>query len=64
MGWLDRLLGREKKDAGEATGSSDLSREDMKQQAESTVEERGTQAGDIAQAGRERAADEIDRETP
>jgi hypothetical protein len=62
MGWLDRLLGREKKD--EATGSSDVSREDMQQQAESAVEEPATQTEDIAQAGRERAADEIDRETP
>ena len=63
MGWLDRLLGREKKDAGEATGSSDLSHEDMQQQAESAVEDRGTQAQDMAQGERESATDQIDRET-
>jgi hypothetical protein len=61
MGWLDRLLGREKKD--EMAGSSDLSREDMQQQAESAVEGPATQTEDMAQAGRERAGDEIDRET-
>jgi hypothetical protein len=60
MGWLDRLLGREKKTDDAATGSSDMSRESMQQQAESAVEE----PGDTAQAERERAAEQIDRETP
>jgi uncharacterized protein YjbJ (UPF0337 family) len=64
MGWLDRLLGRGKKAAGDAVGSSEMRREGMHQEAEGVAEDRASAAEKAAQAERERAAEErIERES-
>jgi uncharacterized protein YjbJ (UPF0337 family) len=63
MGWLDRLLGRGKKAVGDATGSSEMRREGMHQEAEGVAEDRAADAEATAQAERERAAEHrIERE--
>jgi uncharacterized protein YjbJ (UPF0337 family) len=40
MGWLDKLLGRGKKAAGDVTGDSSLRREGMHQEQAGMAEER------------------------
>ena len=57
MSWLDKLLGRGKKAAGDVTGDSSMQREGMHQEQEGMASERAEQAEDTAQQERERAAE-------
>jgi uncharacterized protein YjbJ (UPF0337 family) len=57
MGWLDRLLGRGKKAAGDMTGDSSMRREGMHQEQEGMAEDRAASAEQMAQEERERAAE-------
>jgi uncharacterized protein YjbJ (UPF0337 family) len=57
MGFLDKLLGRTKKAAGDMTGDSSMRREGMHQEQEGMAEDRAASAEDMAQAERERAAE-------
>jgi uncharacterized protein YjbJ (UPF0337 family) len=63
MGWLDKLLGRGKKAAGDMTGDSSMKREGMHQEQEAMASERAESAEEMAQEERERAAQhEAERE--
>ena len=57
MGWLDKLLGRGKKAAGDITGDSSMRREGMHQEQEGMARERAESAEQLAQEERERAAE-------
>ena len=57
MGWLDKLLGRGKKTAGEVTGDSSMKQEGMHQEQAGMAEERADSAEEMAQEERERAAE-------
>jgi uncharacterized protein YjbJ (UPF0337 family) len=57
MGFLDKLLGRTKKAAGDMTGDSSMRREGMHQEQEGMAEDRAASAEQMAQAERERAAE-------
>jgi uncharacterized protein YjbJ (UPF0337 family) len=57
MGFLDKLLGRGKKTAGDATGDSSMRREGMHQEQQAMAEDRAQSAEEMAQAERERAAE-------
>lgn len=57
MGWLDKLLGRGKKTAGDVTGDPSMRREGMHQEQEGMAKERAESAEQMAQAERERAAE-------
>jgi uncharacterized protein YjbJ (UPF0337 family) len=57
MGFLDRLMGRGKKAAGDVTGDASLRREGIHQEAQSAAEERADSAEQVAQEERERAAE-------
>jgi uncharacterized protein YjbJ (UPF0337 family) len=57
MGFLDKLLGRGKKAAGDVTGDSSLRSEGMHQEQEGMAEDRAAQAEQTAQEERERAAE-------
>ncbi|HWH55262.1 MAG TPA: hypothetical protein VNT04_06745 [Gaiellaceae bacterium] len=57
MGFLDKLLGRTKKAAGDVTGDSSMHREGMHQEQEAMAEDRAESAEQKAQAERERAAE-------
>ena len=57
MGFLDKLLGRTKKAAGDMTGDSSMRREGMHQEQEGMAEDRAESAEQMAQAERERAAE-------
>jgi uncharacterized protein YjbJ (UPF0337 family) len=57
MGFLDKLLGRGKKAAGDLAGDSSMRREGMHQEQEGMAEDRAASAEDVAQAERERAAE-------
>jgi uncharacterized protein YjbJ (UPF0337 family) len=57
MSFWDRLLGRTKKTAGEATGDSEMASEGMHQEQEAQASERAEQADDLAQQAREEAAE-------
>jgi len=57
MSWLDKLLGRGKKTAGEVTGDSSMKREGMHQEQEGMAKERAESAEQLAQEERERAAE-------
>lgn len=62
MGFLDRLLGRSKKDAGEMTGDSSLQSEGEHQEGMAAAEEHAEAAGETAQAeGAEAAANEAEQ---
>jgi uncharacterized protein YjbJ (UPF0337 family) len=64
MGFLDKLLGRTKKAAGDVTGDSSMRREGMHQEQEGMAEDRAASAESMAQAERERAAEHrAERET-
>lgn len=64
MGWLDKLLGRAKKAAGDVTGSEQRWREGRHQEAEGVAEERADAAERQAQEAREQAAEHrAERET-
>ena len=57
MGFLDKLLGRGKKAAGDATGDSSMRTEGMHQEQEGMAEDRAAEAEQMAQEERERAAE-------
>ena len=57
MGWLDRLLGRGKKAAGDIAGDSSMRSEGMHQEQEGMAEDRAAGAEEMAQEERERAAE-------
>ena len=64
MGFLDKLLGRTKKAAGDMTGDSSMRREGMHQEQEGMAEDRAASAAEMAQGERERAAEHrAERET-
>jgi uncharacterized protein YjbJ (UPF0337 family) len=64
MGFLDKLLGRGKKAAGDMTGDTEMQREGMHQEAEAAAQERAAAAEQTAQAERESAAEHrAERET-
>ena len=48
MGWLDKLLGREKKAAGDVTGDSSMKHDGMAQEQEGMASERADSAGSMA----------------
>jgi uncharacterized protein YjbJ (UPF0337 family) len=57
MGFMDRLLGRGKKTAGEMTGDSSMQSEGMHQEQQGMAEDRAESAEEMAQAEREKAAE-------
>jgi uncharacterized protein YjbJ (UPF0337 family) len=57
MSFWDRLLGRGKKTAGEATSDSSMASEGMHQEQEANASDRADQAEDMAQQAREEAAE-------
>lgn len=57
MGFLDKLLGRSKKAAGELAGDPALRREGAAQEAEGAAESRAETYEESAQAAREEAAE-------
>jgi uncharacterized protein YjbJ (UPF0337 family) len=57
MSFLDKLLGRGKKAAGDVTGDSSMRSEGMHQEQEAKASERADQAQQVAQDERERAAE-------
>jgi len=57
MGFLDKLLGRGKKTAGEMTGDSSMKSEGMHQEQQGMAEDRAETAEEMAQAEREKAAE-------
>ena len=57
MGFLDRLMGRGKKAAGDGAGDTSLRREGMHQEAKGAAEERAETAEQVAQKERESAAE-------
>jgi uncharacterized protein YjbJ (UPF0337 family) len=56
-GFLDRLLGRGKKAAGDMADKPEMRREGMHQEAEGAAESRADQAEDMAQEARTDAAE-------
>jgi uncharacterized protein YjbJ (UPF0337 family) len=63
MGFLDKLLGRGKKAAGDLAGDSSLHREGAAQEREANAEDRAAQHEDMAQEHREQAAEaHVERE--
>jgi uncharacterized protein YjbJ (UPF0337 family) len=57
MGLLDKLLGRDKKAAGDLTGDSSMRREGAAQEREGAAEERAGQHEEMAQEQRNQAAE-------
>ena len=57
MSWLDKLLGRGKKAAGDMTGDSSMKQEGMHQEQEGMAKERAESAEQLAKGERERAAE-------
>jgi uncharacterized protein YjbJ (UPF0337 family) len=57
MGFMDKLLGRGKKAAGDMTGDSSMQREGMHQEQQGMAEDRAKSAEETAQAERESAAE-------
>jgi uncharacterized protein YjbJ (UPF0337 family) len=65
MSWLDRLLGRAKKAAGDVTGDEKKRQEGQHQEAEGMAEDRADAAERQAEEAREQAAEHrAERETP
>ena len=65
MSWLDKLLGRNKKAAGDMTGDSSMKQEGMHQEQAGMASERAESAEQMAQEERERAAEhEAQRDNP
>jgi uncharacterized protein YjbJ (UPF0337 family) len=65
VSFLDKLLGRGKKAAGDVTGDASLRREGMHQEQEANAQDRAARHEDLAQDERERAAEHhVERETP
>lgn len=64
MSWLDKLLGRGKKAAGDLKGDASLRREGTAQEQQATAEERAERHEDEAAAARDEAAEHrAERET-
>jgi uncharacterized protein YjbJ (UPF0337 family) len=64
MGFMDKLLGRGKKAAGDLTGDSSMQSEGMHQEQQGMAEDRAKSAEEMAQAERESAAEhKAERET-
>ena len=57
MGFLDRLMGRGKKAAGDVTGDESMRSEGAHQEAKADAEERAEAAEEVAQEARESAAE-------
>jgi uncharacterized protein YjbJ (UPF0337 family) len=57
MGFMDKLLGRGKKAAGDLTGDSSMRSEGTHQEQQGMAEDRADSAEQMAQAERERAAE-------
>jgi uncharacterized protein YjbJ (UPF0337 family) len=57
VSFLDKLLGRGKKAAGDVTGDASLQKEGHHQEQEGMAEDRASDAEDHAQRAREQAAD-------
>jgi uncharacterized protein YjbJ (UPF0337 family) len=57
MSWLDKLMGRGKKAAGDLAGDSSMRRDGMHQEQEGMASERADTAEEKAQAEREHAAE-------
>jgi len=57
MGFLDRLMGRGKKAAGDVTGDASMRREGIHQEAKGAAEDRAETAEAVAQEEREAAAE-------
>jgi uncharacterized protein YjbJ (UPF0337 family) len=57
MGFLDRLLGRTKKAAGDMMGDSSMRREGAAQEREAAAQERAEQHEQMAQEQRDQAAE-------
>ena len=57
MSFLDKILGRGKKAAGDLTGDEGMRRDGVHQEQESMATERAESAEEHAQAERERAAE-------
>ena len=65
MSFLDKLLGRGKKAAGDVTGDSSMASEGMHQEQEGMATERAEHAEQVAQDERERAAEHhAERDNP
>ena len=63
MGWLDKLLGRGKKAAGDMMGDSSMRHEGAAQEREAAAEDRATKHEDMAQEQRQQAAEaHVERE--
>jgi uncharacterized protein YjbJ (UPF0337 family) len=62
VGFLDKLLGRGKKAAGDMTGDSSLRREGMHQEQAGAAEDRAETHESIAQEERTQAAEERARQ--
>ena len=58
MGWLDKLMGRGKQAAGDATGNQSMREEGSHQEAAGAAEDRASEHEDMAQAERQREATE------
>ena len=58
MGFLDKLMGRGKKAAGDLAGDSSLRREGAHQEREGMAEDRADRAEETAKEARETAAEE------
>ena len=56
MGFLDKLLGRGKKAAGDVVGDASMRREGVHQEREGMAEDRAEDAEERAQEAREEAA--------
>jgi uncharacterized protein YjbJ (UPF0337 family) len=56
MGFLDKLLGRGKKAAGDLTGDSSMRREGAAQERAANAEDRASQHEQMAQEQRDQAA--------
>ena len=64
MGFLDKLLGRSKKAAGDLTCDSSMRREGVAQEREASAEDRAAQHEEMAQEQRQQAAEaHVERET-
>ena len=57
MSFLDKLLGRGKKAAGDVTGDESMRKDGVHQEQEGMAEERADAAEDKAKAAREEAAE-------
>jgi uncharacterized protein YjbJ (UPF0337 family) len=57
MGFMDKLLGRSKKTAGDVMGDSSMQKEGMHQEQQGMAEDRAESAEEMAQAERAKAAE-------